>query len=597
MHSHLTRVRGALARALDAQRMRASHAEALPQLAVLGVLCGLLAASAMIAFRMLIEAVQGAFLPPGGPENYEGLPPEVRLLLPIAGGLAIGLGFLALPERMRHVGVIHVMERLAYHEGRLPLTNAVVQFLAAGIAIVTGMPVGREGPAIHIGAALGSGSGQRIGLPHNSLRVLAGCGVAAAIAASFNTPLAGVAFAIEVVLMEYTVVGFAPVILAAVSATVLTHLAFGSDASFTVPQLTLSSVAELPFVLAMGLGIGVLAVAFNRFVCSTAVRTQRWPFLLRMLIAGAIAGLCALPAPQIMGIGYDSIAAALLGNLTPITLVAIVVFKLLATSASIGLGVPAGLIGPILLIGAAAGGASGELGALLAPTGTVSSTGFYALIGLGAMMAGTLHAPLAALTAMLELTGNPHIIWPGMLAVIAAYGMSRVAFGQQPMFLALLHARGLDYRNDPVTQSLRRVGVAAVMDIAVVALPRIAPRAVIEATLDGVPRWILALGERGPEALLRGVDLARESLEARSGDALDLLELPATRMEVAVIGVQATLQEALAAMDAAEVDALFIALAPDEHGARYGVVTRDDIERAYVYRPAAPRSGVNGTGS
>ena len=263
MSGHLTRVRGAVARALDRQRLRASHAEALPQLAVLGVVCGLLAASAMIAFRTVIELAQGAFLPPGGPENYEGLPPEVRLALPIAGGLAIGLAFLALPERMRYVGVIHVMERLAYHQGRLPLANAVVQFLAAGVAIVTGMPVGREGPAIHIGAALGSGAGQRIGLPNNSLRVLAGCGVAAAIAASFNTPLAGVAFAIEVVLMEYTVVGFAPVILAAVSATALTHVVYGSDASFTVPQLTLASVAELPFVLAMGLAIGVLAAAFT----------------------------------------------------------------------------------------------------------------------------------------------------------------------------------------------------------------------------------------------------------------------------------------------------------------------------------------------
>ncbi len=284
-----------------------------------------------------------------------------------------------------------------------------------------------------------------------------------------------------------------------------------------MPQLTLTSVAELPFVLAMGLAIGVLAVAFNRFVCTTAVRTQRWPFLLRMLLAGAVAGLCALPAPQIMGVGYDSIAAALLGNLPAVTLVAIVVFKLLATSASIGLGVPAGLIGPILLIGAAAGGASGELGAMLAPTGAVSSTGFYALIGLGAMMAGTLHAPLAALTAMLELTGNPHIIWPGMLAVIAAYGTSRVAFGQQPMFLALLHARGLDYRNDPITQSLRRVGVAAVMDTAVAALPRVAPRAGIEAALDGAPRWILVLGDQAPaSAAARRGSCTRESRGRRS---------------------------------------------------------------------------------
>ncbi len=586
MADGLRRLRGTLVRALDHQRLRASHAEALPQLAVLGIACGLLAALAMIAFRMLIETVQAAFLPPGGPENYEALRPELRFALPILGGLALALVFAVLPERMRQVGVIHVMERLAYHDGKLPLRNAVVQFFAAATAIITGMPVGREGPAIHIGAAVGSASGERLGLPNNSLRILAGCGVAAAIAASFNTPLAGVAFAIEVVLMEYTVVGFAPVILAAVSATALTHLAYGNDASFAVPQMTLVSLAELPFVLAMGLAIGVLAAAFNRLVRTTASRTHRWPFALRMLLAGVIAGACALPAPQIMGIGYDTIAATLLGAVPATTLVAIVVFKLLSTGAAIGLGVPAGLIGPILLIGAAAGGASGTLGALLGPGDGVSAAGFYALIGLGAMMAGTLHAPLAALTAMLELTGNPHIIWPGMLAVIAAYGMSRVVFGQQPIFIALLRARGLDYRNDPITQSLRRVSVGAVMDLSVVPLPRLASREAIEAALVDTPRWIIATGPEGPEALLRGMDLARESLDPQGPATLDLLELPAARLQVGPIALEATLQEALDRMDASGTDALYVARRSAGPPLTYGVVTRDAIESAYVYRRA-----------
>jgi len=576
-------LRARLGRILDDQRLRVSRAEALPQLAVLGIACGILAALVMIAFRMIIELAQAALLPPGGPENYEALPPEVRLLLPIAGALAIAAMFQPLPELVRHVGVVHVMERLAYHQGRLPLRNAVMQFIGAAVAIVSGMSVGREGPAIHLGAASASVAGQRLALPNNSLRVLVGCGVAAAIAASFNTPLAGVAFAMEVVLMEYTVVGFAPVILAAVSATAVTHIAYGDAPAFAVPPLTLGSLWELPYVLGMGLAIGGLAAAFIALVGATARRTAAWPFWTRALLAGALTGVCALPAPQIMGIGYDTVGSALLGNVPVTVLLAIVAFKLLATGTTIGLGIPGGLIGPVIVIGATAGGALGVLGQWLAPV-DVSSQGFYALIGLGAMMAGTLHAPLAALTAMLELTGNPHIIWPGMLAAIAAYGVSRVAFGQQPVFVTLMRARGLDYRSDPIVQSLRRVGVGAAMDLSVAGLPRNARRAEIDAALARSPSWVLVLGTHGPEALLPAMDLARQTMEHPDADEFDLLEAPAGRLQVAPIPLQATLQEALDAMDATGAEALYVARPPTSGAAdTYGIVTRADIDRNYRY--------------
>ena len=587
MTPRLRRLHAALGRLLDDQRLRVSRAEALPQLAVLGIACGLLAALVMIGFRMVIELSQAAFLPPGGPENYEALPPGVRFLLPIAGALAV-VGILQpLPELARSVGVVHVLERLAYHQGRLPFRNAVVQFVGADVAIVSGMSVGREGPAIHLGAASASVAGQRIGLPNNSLRVLVACGAAAAIAASFNTPLAGVAFAMEVVLMEYTVIGFAPVILAAVSATAVTHVAYGDAPAFAVPPLTLASLWELPYVLGVGLVIGVLAAVFIALVDAITRRTGAWPFWIRAVLAGALTGAAALPAPQIMGIGYDTVGSALLGDVPATVLLAIVAFKLLATGVTIGMGVPGGLIGPVLVVGAAAGGALGVFGQWLVPA-NVSSPGFYALIGLGAMMAGTLHAPLAALTAMLELTGNPHIIWPGMLAAIAAYGMSRVAFGQQPVFLALMRARGLDYRDDPIAQSLPRVGVRAAMDSSVVALPRKASRAEIDAALARSPAWVLVIGERGPEALLPAVDLARQTMNDPEAEEFDLLELPADRMQVAEVPIEATLQEALDTMDASGADALYVNRVATSSGIEaYGVVTRAQIETQYryVYRP------------
>lgn len=573
-------LRARLARAVDAQRLRVSRAEALPQLAVLGVVCGVATALVMVAFRLLIEHAQAAFLPPGSIENYEGLDAATRLALPLAGGVLLALLFLPLPDLRRHVGVVHVMERLAYHQGRLPLANGVLQFVAAAIAIVAGMSVGREGPAIHMGAASGSVLGQRLRLPNNGIRVLVGCGVAAAIAASFNTPLAGVVFTMEVVLMEYTVVGFAPVILAAVSATAVTQLVYGATPAFVVPAMTLASLWELPWILVIGLVIGGLAAAFIAIVERTARATRRVPLVVRFVGAGAVCGLLAVPAPQIMGIGYDTVTSALVGELSLAVLGSVVVFKLLASGLAIGAGVPGGLIGPLVFVGAAAGGALGLIGqAAAGAVASVSSAGFYALVGIGAMMAGALHAPLAALTAMLELTGNPHVLWPGMLAAIAAYGVSRVLFRQDPVFVTLLRARGLDYRNDPVAQSLRRVGVAAAMDREFAVLPRTAERAAVERALAGRVRWVVVTGSGDrPAMLLAATDLARAVVDAPDASVFDLVELPAARLGIASIGVEATLQQALEALAEAGAEALCVTGAGA--GAVLGVLTRHEIDAA-----------------
>ena len=419
------------------------HGDGLPQLIVLGLGCGLLVGCVTLAFRMAVELLQASFLPGGDPENYEALGATARLLLPAAGGLALGLVLQRLPAAAREVGAMHVIASLATREGRLPLANALTQFFAGGVSIVSGHSVGREGPAIHLGGASASLAGQALGVAPQGLRVLTACGVAAAIAGSFNTPLAGVIFAMEVILMEYSVVGFAPVILAAVAATALNRAAFGADVAFAVPELHLNSFWELPYILGVGAAIGLLASAFIALLQRFAGAASRLPVWLGLTLGGIAVGACALVAPEVMGIGYDTVNAALLGRLGLATLAAVALLKLLATTAGVGLGLPGGMIGPTLVIGATAGGALGLLGGWIAP-GLASSPGFYALIGMGAMMAGTLHAPLAALTAMVELTGNLNIVWPGMLSAIAAFAVSRELFGQQPLFLSLLRARAPD---------------------------------------------------------------------------------------------------------------------------------------------------------
>jgi len=221
-------IRRLIRKALENLRLRTSRPDALIQLAVLGTLAGLLTGLVIISFRLLIESVQIAFLPYGDPENYEGLPLHLRILLPILGAILIAGLYKILAKKDHSVGVSHVMERLSYHQGYLGIRSLLLQYLGGAMAIISGQSLGREGPAIHLGAATSSLIGQQLGLPNNTIRTLVACGTAAAIGASFNTPLAGVIFALEVVMMEYSLASFLPVILSAVSATAVTRAVFGA---------------------------------------------------------------------------------------------------------------------------------------------------------------------------------------------------------------------------------------------------------------------------------------------------------------------------------------------------------------------------------
>lgn len=562
--------------------MRMAMMDKLTHLAALSVLVGLLAGVVIIAFRLLVETIQSGFLPAGDPENYEALSWAWRLLLPVAGGLLIGLLFHAADKKYRAVGVVHTMERLAYHQANLPTGNAVMQFLGAAISIIFGHSVGREGPAVHLGAASGSRLGQWLHLPNNSTRTLVACGVAAAIAASFNTPLAGVVFSMEVVLMEYTLAGFIPIILAAISATALSQWVYGAEPAFSVPALQLGSLGEMPYVLITGLFIGCLAALFIHALQFFSHQAPARPLWQRTTLAGAAVGLCAMLVPEVMSLGYDTVNKALLGEIGLGLLLAITTFKILATTVGLGLGLPAGLIGPTLVIGACAGAACGLLAALLTPE-IVSNPALYAMIGMGAMMGATLQAPLAALIALLELTANPNIILPGMLAIVAASLISSQLFGKESVFISLMRARGLIYQDDPVAQSLRRVSIANAMKRDIVRSPARIERDKADELLRRHPQWLLVAEPEQRPFILPGADLARH-LQSREYEIIDLNEIPANRRSVCAVDLRATLQEGLELLEQKRADALYVVnqAAPAAHEV-FGVVTREDIEEHYRY--------------
>lgn len=564
---------------LDKLRLQLASVDALLLLAILGLLVGLLAGGVTLIFRLLVENIQSTFL--SHSEDYEALAWQVRLLLPLAGGVLVGSVLHFLSREQRAVGIVHVMERLNYHEGHLPLRNILVQFFGAAVSLISGHSVGREGPSVHLGAGSGSVLGQLLSLPNNSIRSLVACGAAAAIAASFNTPLAGVIFAMEVILLEYTISGFIPVILAAVSATVLSRAVYGADAAFSVPAFELVSLLEMPWVLVMGLVIAGIAASFNTLLSSVTQHTSAWPILLRCSIAGLITGLLALLVPEIMGVGYDTVTTAMLGQLGLGLLAAILLAKLLATTLAIGLGIPGGLIAPSLVLGGMVGGIAGIIGAQIMP-GTTGEVGMYVMIGMAAMMAAILNAPLAALIALLELTGNPNIILPGMLAVITATLGNSELFGRQSIFVMLLRARGLDYRFNAFAQGLRRIGITSLMNRDFVRHDQHITAEQARLLLDEQTHWIIVENEQGPVSLLPTGDLAHAIDGQTDETELDLLAIPGQRLQLTGLHQQATLQEAIQKLDAEQAEALYIWRPGAPQILRIeGVVTREAIDKAW----------------
>jgi H+/Cl- antiporter ClcA len=576
-----------LARWVDNFRHQLAYIDALPQLTLLGLACGIAAASIIVAFRLLIEISLEPILF-GDDESFESLSTLWRFALPVLGSVLIGVCLFKLRKNHIAVSVSHVLDRLHNHQGVLPWRNVVVQFFAGAASIISGQSVGREGPAVHLGAGMASLLGQWLKLPHNSLRILVGCGVAAAIAASFNTPMAGVIFAMEVVLMEYTISGFIPVIIASVVGAGITQVVFGEHTGFTVSAASMKSLWELPFIVFGGILIAAVAALFYRlqFLFAKFISIN---FVWRMLIAGTVTGCVAIYVPQIMGVGYDTVSQAMAGQLNLQILFLIIAAKLFCTTLSIGLGMPGGLIGPTLVLGACVGGVLGIIGNFLFPE-QASPPGFYVILGMAAMMAAVLNAPLAALVAILELTYNPNMIFAGMLMIVFACLTAQQVFKCNGIFQAQLRLAGTPIKAEPAQQILSRVGVASVMNRNfVVSAARISAKRAYD-LLDNQPRWIVIEEADKEKLLLRAADLATflkqyepSDREVEQGEMLiDLLEIPAQRYTLQGLHHRASLYEAHLALNTNKAEAICVeGVSSPLVSPVLGILTKGTIENYY----------------
>ncbi|GHC28926.1 chloride channel protein [Aidingimonas halophila] len=565
-------------------RRQLASVDALPQLCLLGLVAGIVTGGLMVAFRLTLDLGGMMLMPDGDSEAFETLSPVSRSLLPFIAVLLIGLGLWRQPAGARKMGVAHVIERLAYHQGRFPLRNWINQCWVGVVTVIGGLSAGREGPAIHLGAAAASGLGEKFRLPHNSLRVLVACGTAAGISASFNTPIAGVIFAMEVVMMEYTIAGFMPVILASTIGAVVAQFVYGSEPAFQVPSVSLGSLSNLPWIVVSALCIGMLAGVFVHIAKGDS-RLSAWPAWLKLGLVGLVTGALAWWYPEVQGIGYDSLALSLNGQQALDVLVALAIAKLMLSALTVACGVPIGIIGPVLVAGAAAGTLSGLFGGWLWPA-MAADPSLYAMLGMAAMLGAVLQAPLAALMALLELTHNPNIILPGMLSVVIS-GLTARQLHCQGFYMSMLQ-QGLHPLQQPLMQALSRVSVPAVMERRLVCTQRMVALDEAKSLLEDKPSWIVILRSTDdkPTLALKAADLARalldHTLEPHANGRLDLLEVPGVRLDMAPIHAEATLTEALARLDKEAVNALYVAdwQAPKTQRIS-GIVTRDAIEHYY----------------
>jgi chloride channel protein, CIC family len=437
-------------------------------LSVLAVVTGAAAGGAAIAFRDAIGGIQWLAYGFSG-ENVASmaaaLPWWQLLLVPTVGGLLIGLFIRYFIPGGRPQSVAHVIEASALHDARMSLTVGIRAALASAASIGVGASVGREGPVVHLGASLGSWVAKRLHLGRVLARTLLGCGVAAGIAASFNAPIAGTFFALEVVVGHYALSAFAPIVIASVTGTLISRARYGDYPAFILPDTwTIASFWEFPGFAVRGLVSALAAIIFMWSIIFTEDTVAKLPVptWARPAMAGLMVGLIALVFPQVLGVGYEATDAALSDSYPLWLLLALIVAKTAATAISLGCGFAGGVFSPALFIGAMVGGAYGIIATQAFPE-LSSGHGAYTMIGMGAVAGAVLGAPISTILMIFELTNDYELTIAVMLATVIASVVTQQVH-KQSFFTWQLERRGVTIRGGHQTGLLRRVKVASVMD-------------------------------------------------------------------------------------------------------------------------------------
>ncbi|MCK9921464.1 chloride channel protein [Frankia sp. AgPm24] len=500
-----------------------------------------------VAFRWLIKAFTEVFCGRADCSTGGRLPnPHVPglgywylLLVPVLGGCVYGPLIHRFAREARGHGVPEVMYAVAERDGRIAPRVSAVKSLASALCIGTGGSVGREGPIVQIGAALGSALGQLLRVAHHRLPILVACGAAGGIAATFNAPVAGVFFALEVILRSFTAEAFGVVVLSAVTASIIGRAAFGTAPFLTLPVFEIRHGGEYLLFVLLGALAGLVGVLFTRLLyliedlCDWA---WRWPEWLRPAVGGLLLGVVLLALPQMYGVGYPVLEHTVHGGYTLWFLLVLIGGKTIATSLTIGIGGSGGVFAPSLFIGAATGAAFGTLAHDLAP-GSVAPVGAYALVGMGAVFAGAARAPITAVVILFELTGEYTIILPLMSAVVIATLISRL-LSHDTVYTLKLTRRGIDLAASHETRRLRAIPATQATHPAPPAIPASTSLTHAAEALARSPHAALPLADEQDRyqgiVTAHAVATALDSTVSASGAAPDPTAVPATVGDLSV---------------------------------------------------------------
>lgn len=432
---------------------------------------GIAAGVAAVLFRRAIAALQTLLY---GTDDLmlasvaSLLPWWMVLAIPVIGGLVVGIILQVFTRDGRPHAVAEVIEAAALREGRMNQRAGWASALASLITLSSGGSTGREGPVVHIAALISSWVTARLRNSGIEARDLLGCAVAAAVAASFNAPIAGAIFALEVVLRHFALHAFAPITIAAVAGTVVSRLSHGDIPEFSyADQSPLAFYQELPAFLILGLLSGLVAAAMMRAIFlaeDTGNRLQarlRLPIFLRPALAGVLLGALAIWFPHIIGVGYETTSAALAGDFLFWNIIVLVAVKIAAVAITLGGRMGGGVFSPSLMVGALLGLAFGQVATGLAPQVSGSET-IYALAGMGAVTAAVLGAPISTTLIVFEMTGN----WQAAIAVMVAVSLSTLLASRlvhRSFFLTQLERRGVHVAAGPQQYLLATVGVSELM--------------------------------------------------------------------------------------------------------------------------------------
>ncbi|MDF1543754.1 MAG: chloride channel protein [bacterium] len=429
---------------------------------------GMATAFGALGFAALIEYFNGLFF---GLTDQILSEPTSRLdfkywlpIIPMLGGLLVGPIVFKFASEARGHGVPEVMNSVARLGGIIRPRVAAAKTIASAICIGSGGSAGREGPIVQIGSAIGSTIGQVFRMSGDRVKVLVGCGAAAGISAVFNAPIAGVIFSLEIILGDFAMKTFSPVIISSVVASVVTRTFLGNHPAFDVPEYSLVSAWEVPLYLVMGSLLGGLGVGFTRtltFVEDFFDGLKMTP-MLKPALGGLLLGGLAILYPQVLADGYETIKLTLYGEIAVGLLLVLVIMKAIATCLTLGSGSSGGIFAPSLFMGAVGGGAFGVLVNHLFP-GVTATPGAYALVGMAGMVAATTHAPITALLIIFEMTSDYRIILPLMVTVVFSALVAGRLF-KHSIYTVKLARRGIEIKGGKDINVLRSHRVSEIME-------------------------------------------------------------------------------------------------------------------------------------